>query len=61
MSNGIPNYLVDEQIKLMITNENKINDKSYVTQNNYDHINLFNCNQMHLNFRIDGKCSKHNT
>ena len=31
-NNGFPNYLVDEQIKIMINNKNKINDKSYVTQ-----------------------------
>ena len=32
----------------MINNKNKINEKSYVTQNNYNYINLF-C------FRLDEK------
>ena len=34
LNNGFPNCLVDKQIKLMINNMNKINDKSYITQNN---------------------------
>ena len=44
--------------KLMINNKNIINDKNYVTQNNYNHINLFYCNQMHLNFWVDEKILK---
>ena len=58
MNNGFPNYLADKRIKLMINNNNKINDKSYVTQNNYDHINLFYCNQMHPKFKLDKKILK---
>ena len=57
-NNGFPNYLIDEQIKLMINNTNKINDKNYVTHNNYNHINLFYCNQVHLNFKLDEKILK---
>ena len=33
-----PNYFIDEQIKLIINNIYKINDKSYATQNNYNHL-----------------------
>ena len=58
INNGFPNYLVDKQIKLMIDNKNKINDKIYVTQNNYNHINSLYCNQMHPNFRFDEKILK---
>ena len=58
INNGFPNYFVDEQIKLMINNKNKINDKSYVTQSNDNRINLFYCNQMHPNFRFDEKILK---
>ena len=50
INSGFPNYLIDEQIKLMFNNKNKINDKSYVNQNNY--INLFYCYQMHPKFRL---------
>ena len=33
-----------------------------VTQNNYNPINLFYCNQMHPNFRLDEKnTQKHNS
>ena len=39
----------------MINNKNERNDKSYTTQNNYHHNKLFNCNQMHPNFRLDEK------
>ena len=42
----------------MINNKNKINDKSYVIQNNYNHINLFYWNQMHPNFELDEKILK---
>ena len=42
----------------MINNKHEINNESYVTQNNYAHINLFYCNQMHLNFRLDEKILK---
>ena len=34
----------------MINYKIRINDKGYVTQNNYNYINLFYCNQMHPNF-----------
>ena len=54
INNGFSNHL-DEQIKLMNNNKNKINHKNYVTQNNYNHINLFYSNQMHPNFRLDEK------
>ena len=40
INSGFLNYLEDEQFKLMINNKNKTNNKSYVTQNNYNHINL---------------------
>ena len=56
-NNGFPNYFVDKQIKLMIKNWNKIT-KSYVTQNNYNHINLWYCNQTHPNFKLDEKILK---
>ena len=36
-----PNYFVDEQIQLMIDDKNKINDKSYVAQNKYNHLICF--------------------
>ena len=55
INNRLPNYLVDEHVKLMINDKNKINDKSYVTQNNYNTINLFYCKQMHPNLRWDEK------
>ena len=42
----------------MINNKNKINDKSNIKQNNYKHINLFYCNQMHPNFKLDEKILK---
>ena len=42
----------------MINNKNKIKDKSYVSENNYNHSNSFSCNQMHPNFRLDEKYSK---
>ena len=29
-----------------------------VTQNNYNHVNSFCCNQMHLDFRLDEKIHK---
>ena len=42
--------------------KNKINDKNYVIQNNYNHINLFYCNQIHLNFKLNERnTQKHNT
>ena len=34
INNRFPNYFVEKQIKLTINDKNKINDKSYVTQNN---------------------------
>ena len=42
----------------MINNKNEINEKSYVTQNDNHHINLFYCSQMHTNFRFDEKIHK---
>ena len=41
----------------MIKN-NEIDDKYYVTQNNYNRNNLFYCDQMHPNFRLDEKILK---
>ena len=35
-----------------------MNNKSYVRQNNYNHIYSFHCNQMHPNFRLDEKILK---
>ena len=58
INNRFLSYLIDEQMKLMINNKNKINDKSYITQNNYNHIDLFHCNHMHPNFRLDEKILK---
>ena len=37
----------------MINNKNKINDKSYMTQNICNYINLSYRNQMHPNFTLD--------
>ena len=42
----------------MINNKNKINDKSYVTPNNYNHIDLFYYYQIQPNFRLDEKYFK---
>ena len=42
----------------MINNKDKINDINYAIQNNYNHIHLFHCNQMHPNFTLDEKIPK---
>ena len=62
INNGFPNILGDKQIKQTINYKNEINNKIYVIQNNYNHINWFYCNQMHPNFRLDEKnIQTHNT
>ena len=53
--NGFPNYIVDQQIKRMIKNDNQQNKHCTTPSSQQTYIKLFYCNQMHYNYKLDEK------
>ena len=58
ISNGFPNYIVDEQIKRMIKNVNQQNKHCTTPPSQQTYIELFYRNQMQYNYKSDEKILK---
>ena len=55
ISNGFPNYIVDERIKHKIKNVNQQNKHCTTPPSQQTYIKLFYCNQIHYNYKSDEK------